>query len=84
MMAPMPTIHRESGFRIVIYSDDHEPAHVHVRRAEGRVKINLRGLDGQPELVVARNLTKAEIRRALAIVTDHQAVFLEKWRDIHG
>lgn len=26
----MVTVHREGGFRIAIYTDDHEPAHVHV------------------------------------------------------
>ncbi len=26
----MPTVVRNSGFRVVIYTNDHDPAHVHV------------------------------------------------------
>ncbi|MGI4745746.1 MAG: DUF4160 domain-containing protein [Janthinobacterium lividum] len=35
----MVVVHRASGFRFVIYTFDHEPAHVHVTGA-GRAKSN--------------------------------------------
>jgi hypothetical protein len=41
----MVTIFRESGLQIVIFLDDHEPAHVHVF-GDGQVKFNLVGRDG--------------------------------------
>jgi hypothetical protein len=28
----MPTVHRFDGLRVVIYPNDHRPAHVHVKR----------------------------------------------------
>jgi len=37
----MPTILRKNGFRVVIYFDDHLPAHVHVMNADSEVKIDL-------------------------------------------
>ena len=46
----MVTIHRQYGLRVVIFIDDHEPAHVHIF-GDGQVKINLAGEDGKPELV---------------------------------
>ena len=79
----MVTIHRSRGLSIVIFTDDHEPAHVHVF-GDGHVKINLLGGDGCPELVFARDMKRAVIRRAMQIVIDNQAAFLERWRDIHG
>jgi hypothetical protein len=48
----MVTIHRAHGLRVVILTDDHEPAHVHVFGG-GHARINLMGLDGLPELVWA-------------------------------
>jgi hypothetical protein len=41
------TVIRSGGFRIVIFVDDHEPAHVHVY-GDGEAKINLVGPDGAP------------------------------------
>jgi Domain of unknown function (DUF4160) len=46
----MVTIHRESGYRFVIFIDDHEPAHVHVH-GDGEMKINLVTADGLPQMV---------------------------------
>ena len=49
-MLHMVVIHRAHGFRFVIYTADHEPAHVHVTGA-GQAKINLLGTNDEPELV---------------------------------
>lgn len=38
----MVTVHREAGFRFIIFVDDHEPAHVHVI-GDGKAKIDLGG-----------------------------------------
>ncbi len=38
----MVVIHRAYGFRFVIYTVDHEPAHIHITGA-GQAKINLYG-----------------------------------------
>ena len=40
----MIVVHRAGGFRFVIYTSDHEPAHVHVI-GDGHAKINLVGPD---------------------------------------
>lgn len=78
----MVTIHRQYGLRVVIFIDDHEPAHVHVF-GDGQVKINLLGDNGEPKLVWADGMTRADVRRAMRIVTEHQQSFLQRWRDIH-
>ena len=79
----MVTVHREGGFRIVIYKDDHVPAHVHVI-GDGEVIVNLSGADGQPEVRQHHGSTTADIRKALRIVTGRLVVLLAKWREIHG
>ncbi|MFH1804935.1 MAG: DUF4160 domain-containing protein [Pseudomonadota bacterium] len=79
----MVTIFRAHGLRIVIYSDDHEPAHVHVF-GDGHAKINLTGPDGRPELIWADGMKHNEVRRAMQVVIEEQMAFLARWRDIHG
>ena len=79
----MVTIHRAHGLRIVIYTDDHEPAHVHVF-GDGHAKINLIGPDGEPALLWAEDMKRNEVRRAMALVTEHRGAFLARWREIHG
>jgi hypothetical protein len=46
----MVVVHLALGFRFVIYTFDHEPAHVHVI-GSGQAKINLLGPDGAVEVV---------------------------------
>ena len=71
----MVTVLRVEGFRVVIYSNDHLPAHVHVC-GDGEAKVNLFGADGAPDLIWADNMTRAEIRRAIRIVEREQAFLL--------
>ncbi len=79
----MVTIHRQSGFRFVIYVDDHEPAHVHVI-GDGEAKVALSGADGKPELITGDGMKRGDIRKAVRIVTEQQEYFMECWREIHG
>jgi hypothetical protein len=79
----MVTIYRGSGLQVVIFVDDHEPAHVHVF-GDGQAKINLIGPDGGPELIWADGMKRNDVRRAMQIVTEHQTSFLERWIKIHG
>lgn len=79
----MVTVHRENGFRFVIYKDDHEPAHVHAIK-DGETIVTLVGKDGRPEVRQDYGSTQADIRKALRIATERQAEFLAKWQEIHG
>jgi hypothetical protein len=79
----MVTVHREGGFRFVIYKDDHEPAHVHVIK-DGETIITLVGGDGKPEVRRDVGTTKADLRRIMRIVSQRQQTFLADWQEIHG
>jgi hypothetical protein len=78
----MVTVLRAHGLRVVIFTNDHQPAHVHVF-GDGEAKINLLGADGIPELIWADAMSRGEVRRALRIVTEQQALLLARWEDIH-
>lgn len=81
--ARMVTVLRAQGLRVVIYVNDHDPAHVHVF-GDGEAKINLLGAGGSPELIWADGMSHGEVRRALRIVTDEQTALLARWEEIHG
>ncbi|RJF89061.1 DUF4160 domain-containing protein [Oleomonas cavernae] len=79
----MVVVHRAHGFRFVIYTLDHEPAHVHITGA-GQAKINLLGSGGEPELISSVGISRADLRRLVAEVIDHRDEFLREWERIHG
>ena len=79
----MVTLLHKGGFRFVIFTDDHEPAHVHVF-GDGQAKVNLSGRDGIAELVWVDAIKTNGLRRELAIIDEQRDFFLEKWSRIHG
>jgi len=79
----MVVVHRAYGFRFVIYTLDHEPAHVHITGA-GQAKISLLGADDAPEVVFSIGIKRADMRRLLAEVVEHRDAFLREWERIHG
>lgn len=68
---------------MVIYTFDHEPAHVHVT-GPGQAKINLRGPGGRPELVSSIGISRADMRRLMADIEERQDELLQAWERIHG
>ena len=81
----MPTVLRESGFRVVIYTrDEHPPAHVHVWKAGGEAVFQLGGEAELPSLREVNGMPKRDARRALDLVTAHQESLLARWEEIHG
>ncbi len=79
----MVVAHRLRAYRFVIYTLDHEPAHVHVT-GPGQAKINLLGASGAPELVYSIGIPRADMRRLMDEATRHQAALLAEWERIHG
>ena len=79
----MVVVHRARGFRFVIDTLDHEPAHVHVTGV-GQTKIKLLGPGGRPELVYSVDTSRADMRRLMEEAAEHQAHVLADWERIHG
>ncbi len=79
----MVTVLRAEGLRVVIVVDDHHLAHVHVF-GEGQAKVDLPSPDGTPRLVWTDGMTRGEVRRAMRVVTEQQALPLARWEKIHG
>jgi hypothetical protein len=77
----MPTVILSNGYRIMIYTRDHEPMHVHVEY-QGRKAV----IEFEPEVRLRNNLglNRNELRGALAVVNENRSLLIEKWREIYG
>lgn len=75
---------RLDGLRVVIYPNDHRPAHVHVKSSSEEAVFILHCPDGPPELRESYGFGRADLGRisdALAVVL---ADLCAEWRKIHG
>lgn len=76
----MPTIFRFDGFRFFFYSDEGtEPAHVHVSKGEGELKIWLHSI----RIEYSYNLKASEERIILKIIKNNQKRFLQEWKKFY-
>lgn len=78
----MVTVHRFDSLRFVIYSNDHDPAHVHVLRAGCEAKIQLVG--SSPTILWQHGFSPGELRTVLEETRKERFRLLRKWREIHG
>lgn len=80
----MPTVLRLDGLRVVIYPNDHHPAHVHVIGAGGEAVFVLHCPNGPPELRESYGFSRQEVGRILGELTVHLPPLCQRWREIHG
>jgi hypothetical protein len=80
----MPTVLRFGGLRVVIYPNDHRPAHVHVIGRGCEAVFNLHGSKGPAELRENYGFSRRELRTIERVLTDHLAALCSEWERIHG
>ena len=79
----MPTVDRFGGLRVVIYSNDHRPAHVHVIGNGCEAVFNLNCPEGPPELRENFGFSLAEVNRIQAALANRLAHLCAQWSQIH-
>ena len=80
----MPTIFWIRNIRVVIYFNDHRPAHVHAIRGDEFSVFELNCPDGPPELVETHGFSGTELNRIAKAIAEQLALLGLKWRSIHG
>jgi hypothetical protein len=80
----MPTVMRIRGDRVVIYPNDHRPAHVHVIGAAFEAIFHLHCPGGPPELVSNTGFSRSYLRRLKSDIEDGLEPLCETWSAIHG
>ena len=77
----MPTIIREDGYEVRIYTLDHPPPHVHVAKAGSVLKIDLATCH---VIEIVGTISDREVRRAELLVMKHVLLLKDEWTKIHG
>jgi pterin-4a-carbinolamine dehydratase len=77
----MPTVIREAGFEVRIYTLDHPPAHVHVWKAGAVVKIDLAT---HQAVEVVGEISDRDISRAERLVARNSARLRREWARFHA
>lgn len=80
----VPTILRIGGLRVVIYPNDHRPAHVHVIGNECEAVFCLHCPDGPAELRENFGFASKEIGRIQTRLMDELSYLCNAWRKTHG
>ncbi len=80
----MPTVLRLDGLRVVIYPNDHRPAHVHVTGAGSEAVFVLHCPDGPPTLRESSGFSLQAVCRILDHLAAHLAALCLHWSGIHG
>jgi hypothetical protein len=80
----MPTLMSISGVRVVIYLNDHRPAHVHLLGPDHKAVIDLHCPGGPLSLRENYGFSRNELRRLMSVLDARVAALCVKWRVIHG
>ena len=77
----MPTVLRQAGFEVRIYTLDHPPPHVHVWKAGAVVKIDLATAEVAE---IAGAISDRDVKRAERLVARNSARLKREWAKLHG
>ena len=70
---------RRGGFRVMVFTNDHAPPHVHVFKAGTEAVIAL-----IPITIRANyRMSKSDLRHAFGLVAENRDRLLAAWREIH-
>jgi hypothetical protein len=79
----MPTILRFTGFRVVIYPNDHSPEHAHVIGGGCEAVFELHCPDGPISLRESHRFTTKSLRRVLEALNAALLELCAAWETIH-
>lgn len=80
----MPAILRLNGLRVVIYPNDHRPAHVHVVGPTGEAVFTLNCPAGPIELRDNYGFARSDVNRIADGLTNALAKLCNEWSKLHG
>ncbi len=80
----MPTVLRFGGLRVVVYPNDHRPAHVHVIGKEHEALFELNGSKGTVKLRENYGISRRDLARIERKLLENLALLLCEWEKIHG
>jgi hypothetical protein len=80
----MPTVDRIGKLRVVIYPNDHRPAHVHVIGKGCEAAFRLYCAEGRVELRENYRFSAGELAKIKAVMASRLVRLCAAWSKIHG
>ena len=80
----MPKVDVIDGLRVVVYPNDHRPAHVHVIGNGCEAVFKLNCPDGPPEMRENYGFSPGDLAKIKAALTARTAHLCAAWSKIHG
>jgi hypothetical protein len=80
----VPTVLRFGRFRIMIYTNDHRPAHVHVLEGPRQAVFELNYPGGPIDLRENYGFSWPQVNRVARLLQSHDQLLCAAWREIHG
>ena len=80
----MPTVLRAPPLRVVLYPNDHRPAHVHVMGPGAEAVFELGCPLGPLRLRESLGFSATQIGRIRRWLTQELKLLCERWRNLHG
>ena len=77
----VPTLIREEGFEVRIYTLDHPPPHVHVAKAGALVKIDL---STHHAIEIVGAISDRDVKRAERLVARNTQFLKLEWEKLHA
>ena len=78
----MPEIFRFFGFSFFFYSKEHEPPHVHVEGANGKVVFDW---DGEKFILREKhNIKSNDLKRIQYVIDENSDIILKRWEEYFG
>lgn len=80
----MPTLFQVGSHRVMVYLNDHTPAHVHAIGAGGHAKFELGATPDDVVLVEVDEISTSSVKRIAAAIIDRHEECLKNWEKHHG
>ncbi|MHB8621785.1 MAG: DUF4160 domain-containing protein [Sulfuricaulis sp.] len=79
----MPTVLMIFGLRVVIYPNDHRPAHVHIIGNGHEAVFNLHCPKGPPEVRENYGFSRKDLMKIASGLVDNLQNLCNDWKEIH-
>lgn len=80
----MPTVLRIKGWRVVVFPNDHRPAHVHIDGGDRAAVFNLNCPDGPAELRENYGFRRRDLTEIARVLDGNIPELCRRWSEIHG
>lgn len=73
----MPTLFIIFGYRFFFWSNDHEPIHIHVSKADSEAKFQVL----EVELIENHGFKKNELKMIESLIEENKDIIIERWNN---